>query len=32
MVLERGSNTAMMRADPTRRRKPSRVVAMAVGW
>jgi hypothetical protein len=32
MVFERGSSTAMMRASPTRRRSPCRVLAMAVGW
>ena len=33
MVLLRGSNTAKMRAfGPTLRRKPSRVVRIAVGW
>ena len=32
MVFERGSSTATMRAAPTRRRRPSIVVAIAVGW
>ncbi len=32
MVCERGSSTAMMRAAPARRRSPSMVVAIAVGW
>ena len=32
IVLERGSNTARMRAAPTRRRSPLTVVRMAVGW
>ena len=31
MVLERGSSTATIRLLPTRRRKPSIVVAIAVG-
>ena len=30
--LERGSTTAITWAAPTRLRRPSRVVAMAVGW
>jgi hypothetical protein len=30
MVCERGSSTATMRAFPTRRRRPSSVVAIAV--
>ena len=32
MVLERISSTARMRPLPTRRRRPSTVVAIAVGW